>query len=227
MRFIRLPLLVTVLSIAPAASLMAQPHPFGAFVDLRVGPDVDDMRAFRISGTTRRVGVALGLDWGRSGIELDVAVPEWHTKVSGDTSVYVGPSGLSQTKGHVYESSATVRRRAIDVSVLYRLNMPVHPRLTCTWLVGAAQVYRPARESSTLNEVLPDSTRRNVYAVSRSSSRDYLAGVTRLDADVRIAGHVWLGPRFTLTMYPNMLDDSGSAPRGIIGRAELAVRWRF
>jgi hypothetical protein len=226
-RFIRLPVLVTVLSIAAAASVMAQPHPRGAFVDLRVGPDVDDRRDDRISGTTRRVGVALGVDWGRSGIELDVMVPEWHTEVSGSTYVFVGPSGSLQTHGHVYESSETVRRRSVDVSLLYRLNVPLHPRFTCTLLLGAAQVYRPEHRSGTLNEVLPDGTRQNVYAVSRTSSRDYVGGVTRLDADVRIAGHVWIGPRFTLTMFPSVLDESSSAPRGFVGRAELAVRWRF
>jgi hypothetical protein len=220
-------MLVIALSIAGAISATAQPYPHGAFVDLRVGPDVDDMREFRMSGTTRRVGVALGVDWGRSGIELDVAVPEWHTEISGSTSVFVGPSGLHQTHGHVYESSETVRRRSTDVSLLYRLNVPFHPRFTCTLLLGAAKVYRPQHESSTLNEVLPDSTRQNVYAVSRTTSRDYVGGVTRLDADVRIAGHVWLGPRFTLTMYPTLLDESALAPRGFVGRAELAVRWRF
>jgi hypothetical protein len=88
-------------------------------------------------------------------------------------------------------------------------------------------VYRPAHESPTLNEVLPDGTRQNVYALSRTTSRDYVVGIARIDADVRIAGPLWIGPRLSLTMYPSLLDESGLAPSGLVGRAELAVRWRF
>jgi hypothetical protein len=226
-RVLQLPILVTVLSIAPAASLMAQPHSLAPFVDLRLGPDVDDVKAFKMSGATRRVGVALGVDWGRSGVEFDIAVPGWHTDVTGTTEVYTGPSNFYQTRGHVYESSDTVRRRSVDISLLYRFNIPVHRRVTCTWLLGAAQAYRPEHETRTLTEVLPDGTRRNVHVVSSTDRRDYVAGVSRVDADVRIGGHLWLGPRFTLTMYPAFWDKNSLAPRGFVGRTDLAVRWRF
>ena len=94
-------------------------------------------------------------------------------------------------------------------------------------LAGVGQVNRPEQTRGTLNEILPDGTRRNIYDVSRSSKRDYVAGITRLDADVRIVGPLWIGPRLSLTMYPSLWDESGLAPRGFVARAELAMRWRF
>jgi hypothetical protein len=224
---IRLPILAVIVSIAASAAAAAAPDPQGLFVEVRLGQDRDDTRPdYAISGTTRRIGGAVGFDWGRSGVELGVTVPEWHAIVHERTALYVGPSGLQQ-QGHVYESIETERRRSIDVTVMYRLNVPIHRRATFTWLAGVGQVYRPNHTSSTLNEILPDGTRRNVYAVSRTSDRDYLAAITRLDADVRIAGPLWIGPRLSLTMYPSLLDESGLAPRGFMGRAELAMRWRF
>jgi len=227
-RVIRLSILVIVLSIAAAARATAGPDPQGLFVDLRLGGDRDDTRPdYAISGTTRRIGVALGYDWGRSGLELDVAVPEWHTAVYGSTFVFAGTSGALEKQGHTYESIQTVRRRAIDVTVLYRLNVPLNRRITLTGLLGGGQVYRPEHENPTLNEVLADGTRQNVSALSRTTSRDYLVAVTGLDFDVRVVGQLWVGPRFSLTMYPSLLDDSGSAPRGFVGRSALAVRWRF
>jgi len=226
--FLRPPILAIVFCLAAAAGATAQPNPQGLFAELRMGQDRDDTRPYyAISGTTRRIGGALGYDWGRSGLELDVAVPEWHTKVYTSTYRFAGSSNAIEKQGHLYESIQTVRRRSIDVTLLYRVNIPLHRRATMTWGIGGGQVYRPEHESPVLNEVLPDGTRQNVYSLSRASSRDYTVAVTRLDFDVKVAGQLWIGPRFSLTMYPSMLDDSGSAPRGLVARPELAVRWRF
>ena len=228
MRAIRLPILAVTVSIAACASAAAAPDPQGIFVELRLGQDRDDTRPFyAIDGTTRRIGGAVGFDWGRSGLELGVMVPEWHADIRQNTSVYVGPSTSLQTQGHVYESIGTVRRRSIDVTLMYRLNLPVNRRLALTLLAGVGKVYRQEYESGTLNEMLPDGTRRNIYAFARTYDRDYIAGITRLDADVKIAGPLWIGPRLSVTAYPSLLDESGHAPRGFVGRAELAMRWRF
>jgi len=200
----------------------------GPFVDVRVGSDHDDTRPrYAISGVTRRTGISFGYDWGRSGVELDVTVPEWHTAAYRSTYVFAGPSNALEQHGHTYESIDTVRRRSTDVILLYRVNVPLHQRVALTWLVGCGQVYRPEHSNPILNDVLPDGSRKNVYDLSRTSSRDYVVAVTRLDADVRIAGGLWVGPRLSLTMYPSFLDESGLAPRGFVARPELAIRWRF
>lgn len=228
MPLLRSPILAIAFSLASAASATAQSAPQGMFAEFRIGQDRDDTRPYyAIAGTTRRVGGAFGLDWGRSGLELDVAVPEWHTKVYTSTYRFAGNSNAVEKQGHTYESIQTVRRRSIDVTVLYRVNVPLHRRATMTWGIGGGQVHRPEHENPVLNEVLPDGTRQNVYDHSRTSSRDYTVAVTRLDFDVNVAGQLWVGPRLSLTMYPSLLDDSGDAPRGMMARPELAVRWRF
>ena len=198
MRVIRVFSLLTIVSAAAAVSAVAAPHPQGLFVDMRMGHDRDDTRpAIEISGATPRVGVSVGYDWGRSGLEFDVTVAGWHTAVYESTYVYRSPSNGLQQEGHVYEEIKTV--------------------------------HRPDRSNATLNEVLPDGTRRNIYSSERTSSGDwdYYVGVTRFDADVRLAERLWIGPRLSLTMYPSGFDKSGHAPRAFVARPELAVRWRF
>jgi len=229
-RVIRVFSLLTIVSAAAAVSAVAAPHPQGLFVDMRMGHDRDDTRpAIEISGATPRVGVSVGYDWGRSGLEFDVTVAGWHTAVYESTYVYRSPSNGLQQEGHVYEEIKTVRRRSVDEILLYRLNVPVHRRVGLTWLIGGGKVHRPDRSNATLNEVLPDGTRRNIYSSERTSSGDwdYYVGVTRFDADVRLAERLWIGPRLSLTMYPSGFDKSGHAPRAFVARPELAVRWRF
>jgi hypothetical protein len=227
-RCLRLPTLAIVLSIAASGTAAAQSAPTGFFAEARIGPDHDDTRYdYAIAGSTRRFGGAVGYDWGRSGIELDVAVPEWHRAVHENSYIFIGPSDALQQNGHRYESRDTRRRRSIDVSLLYRLNFPFSPRITGTWAIGVGQVYRPEHSNNTLSDVLADGTRKIVYDVSRSSDDEYLTCVTRVDLDARIAGGLWIGPRLSMTMYPSLLDESGRAPRGFVGRAEVALRWRF
>ena len=52
------------------------------FADVTLGPDWDDASSAgtRIPGATWRFGFTFGFDWGRSGLELDVGVPQWHVK---------------------------------------------------------------------------------------------------------------------------------------------------
>lgn len=59
------------------------------------------------------------------------------------------------------------------------------------------------------------------------SFRNYLAAAARLDVEFRVARHVSVVPRLRLTVYPSLLDDSGLAPRTIVARPEIAVRWGF
>src|SRR5687768_6832644 len=112
---------VVCLAVAPAdAQTLSNTH--RTFVDVTLGPDWDDSEkdVTRASGATWRSGFAFGFDWGRSGVEFDVGVPQWHVNNLGPHRYqFVGPSSGWQRQGHFYESSSTVRRRSIDVTVMY------------------------------------------------------------------------------------------------------------
>ena len=201
-----------------------------AFVDVSLGPDWDDARndITRVPGATWGSGLAFGFDSGRSGVEFDVGVPQWHVANLGPHRYqYVGPSfGWSQ-QGHVYEWSSTKRRRSIDVTVLHRANVPVNRHVTFSWLVGGGFVYRPEQVTSVTNEVLPDGQLTEANTHATTSSWNYLTATAKLDVEFKVAPHVSVVPRLRVTAFPSLLDDSGSAPRVFMARPAIAVRWGF
>ena len=110
---------------------------------------------------------------------------------------------------------------------MHRANVPVNRRVTFTWLVGGGFVYRPEQSTSVTKEVLPDGQLREVHADTRTSARNYLAATARLDVEFRVAPRVSVVPRLRVTAYPSLLDESGLAPRMLMARPEVAVRWQF
>ena len=201
-----------------------------SFVDVPLGPVWDDAQSpsTHVPGATWGSGFAFGFDWGRSGVEFGVGVPQWHVKnVPAQRYLHAGRSFEWAQQGHVYEWSSTARRRSIDMTVLYRANVPVNRHVTFTWLAGGGFVYRPGQFTSVTKEVLPDGQLTEVNTRQSTSFRNYLAGAARLDVELRVARHVSVVPRLRLTVFPSLLDDSGSAPRMIVARPEIAVRWKF
>jgi hypothetical protein len=200
------------------------------FVDVSFGPDWDDAydTTTRASGATLASGFAWGVDTGTWGFELDVAVPQWHEKAYPLLRYrHGGPTVGWQQQNHSYESSSMTRRRSIDVMVLCRASRPVNRRVTFTWLIGGGYVFRPSQFTSVTNEVLPDGQLIEVNTRKETSSRDYMAVATRLDVEFKVASRVSVVPRVRVTFFPSLLDDSGSAPRMVVARPEVAVRWRF
>ena len=170
----------------------------------------------------------MGFDAGAGGFELAVAVPRWHDKRFPERRyLYVGPTFGWQQQDHAYESSSTLRRRAIDVTALWRASRLIHRRATFTWLVGGGYVFRPERSTHVTKEVLPDGQLMEVNTEKDTSSRNYLAAATRLDVELKVASRVSIVPRLRVTIFPSLLDDSGSAPRMVVVRPEVAVRWRL
>ena len=217
----RLTVMVILISLAAApAAGQTSSSPRRTFVDVTLAPDWDDYYSgsARIPGATWRAGIALGLDWGRSGVEIDVSVPEWHIQHQ---------SFGWQQQGHSYEHSATVRHRSIDVTALYRGNLPLNRRVTFTWLAGGGYVHRPAQVTSVTNEVRPDGQLIEVNVNHDTSSRDYLAVIGRVDVEFRVAPRLSVLPRLRVTAFPAFVDDSSSAPRLLIARPEIAMRWQF
>ena len=216
------------LFLAAAVPAFAAPGDSHTFLEARLSQHHDDMRYdfSRVAGATWGRGISFGRDWGRKGLEIAVTVPDWYTTAHTSRYQYNGTlTGLEQP-GHTYESIETSRHRSIDVAVYYRSSAPLVRRVTFTWLIGAAQVYRPERIRTTLNDLLPDGSHQ-VYDIARHSSRDYLAGAARLDLTVTISRHLSAGPRLAMTIFPSALDDSGSAPRQLVARPEIALRWTF
>jgi hypothetical protein len=219
---------VVVFFVVAPAEAQTLSGPRRVFVDVIQYPDWDDTHREKVPGATWGTGLAFGVDGAKSGIEFDVGLPQWHVKNLGPyVSEYNGPSFEYEQHGHVYESSSTERRRSVDLTVLYRSNIPVNRRVTLTWLAGAGYVYRPAQNASTTREVLPGGQRIEVATYQRTSSRDYSAATTRLDLELRIAPHMSVVARIRATAFPSFLDDSGSAPSGLTARPEVAVRWAF
>jgi hypothetical protein len=75
--------------------------------------------------------------------------------------------------------------------------------------------------------VLPDGTLSEVNRRNSTGDRNYLAAVARLDGELQITPSLSVVPRVRFTVFPSLLDDSGLAPRILVTRPELAVRWRF
>ena len=214
-------------AVTPAAA-QAPSNATRTFVDVTLGPDWDDTRSIRVPGATWRAGLAIGFDRGSSGFELGVGVPQWHVEHRGPRQYqFVGRSSGWQRQGHTYESSTTVRHRSIDVTLMFRVNRAVNRHFALTWLVGGGYVYRPKQESGVENEVLPDGRRVEVNTHRSTSSRNYSVGTTGLDAELKVTPRLSVVPRVRVTVYPSLLDDSGSAPRMVTARPEIAARWRF
>ena len=200
------------------------------FLDASFGLDWDDAYSgsTRAPGVTLASGLATGVDAGTWGFELDVAVPQWHEKsFPVQRYRYVGPTFGWQQQNHSYESASTVRRRSIDVTALVRANRPINQRVTLTWLVGGGYVFRPEQFTGVTKEVLPDGQLIEVNTQKDTSSRNYIAAAARLDIEFKVAARVSIVPRLRVTVFPSLLDDSGLAPRMVVARPEVAVRWRL
>lgn len=201
----------------------------GPFVGADIHPDWDDARndLTRVPGVSWGSGIAFGLDAGTSGVEFNVAVPQWHVKSTQDRYQFGGPASGSLQQFHSYQSTTTVRRRSIDVMILRRANIPLNRHATLTWLVGGGYVYRPEQSTSVTQEVVPGAPLTVVDTHSRTFSRDYLAAAGGIDLEFSVVRHVSLVPRLRVFAFPSLVDDSGLAPKMFTARPELGVRWRF
>src|SRR5205823_96129 len=116
-------IVVIVLCLAAArADAQTSPDVRERFVDVSLGPDWDDAHSFstRVPGATWRSGFAFGVDRERSGVEVDVSVPQWHVQNQPPLRYrYAGTTVGWEQQGHSYEWSATVRRRSTDATLLY------------------------------------------------------------------------------------------------------------
>jgi hypothetical protein len=216
--------------VAPRADAQSPLDTRRTFVDVSGGPDWDDTYSdsTRVPGATWRSGLAIGFDFGRSGVELDVSVPQWHVKNFAPRRFqYAGPTFGWEQQGHFYEASESARRRSLDVAVLYRRNLPINRHVTFSWLAGGASVDRQERFTTVTNEVLPGGQLIEANTMRSTSSRHYLAAVGRADVELRIGAHLSVVPRLRVTVFPSLLDDSGAAPRVLVARPEVAVRWGF
>jgi hypothetical protein len=222
---------IVVLCLA-AAPTYAQtpPETRRTFVDVSFGPHWDDLYdgSNRAPDATWASGLALGVDTGRWGLELSLTVPQWHEKQFPlHKYLYAGPTFGWQQRNHRYESSSMVRRRSIDVTTLARANRVINRRVTLTWLIGGGYVFRPTQSTGITREVQPDGRLIEVHVRKETSSRDYLAAATRLDVELAVTSRVSIVPRVRVTIFPSLFDDSGGAPRIVVARPEVAVRWRF
>jgi hypothetical protein len=217
--------------LAPARTWAQTPsYRRALFVDVQLAPSWDDVQSdsTRVPGRTWARGLAIGVDGRTRGIEVDVIVPQWHTTNSGPHRFqFVGPTSGYEQQGHFYETSGTERRRSIDVTLLRRASVRFTGRTRFTWLVGGAYVYRPTHTTSVTKEVLPDGRLEEVHSSGRSSTRNHLAAVARVDLELRLTRSLLVVPRLRMTVFPLVADDSGFAPRFATTRPEVALRWRF
>ena len=175
------------------------------FIDLALGADWDDARTNGVPGATLASGLALGFDWGTSGVELDVGVPLWHVNTrTYPPYQYAGPSYEGQQHDHSYVNSTTVRRRSIDVTVLHRTNVPINRQVTVTGLFGGGKVFRPEQFTSVTKELLPGGQLIEVSSYQGSSSGDYLAAVVGLEGEFKVSPRVSVVPRLRITVFPSL-----------------------
>ena len=206
------------------------PNPRRAFVDVHLGPNWDDAAydSTFVPGATVGSGFAFGFDSGSSGIEIDVGLPQWHVMNRAPERYHYGGASYGyHQQGHFYEWSSTRRRRSIDVTALYRANLPLSRHVTFTWLAGAGYVFRPEHVIRVTKEVLADGQLREVDVYESTSFDNYKAATARLDVEFRIGTRLSVVPRLRVTAFPSFLDDSGSAPRMLVARPEIAARWQF
>ncbi len=216
--------------VAVPSHAQTAPNPRRAFVDVAFGPNWDDAAndSTFVPGATVGSGFAFGFDSGSWGFEIDVGVPQWHVmNRAPERYRYGGASYGYHQQGHFYEWSSTRRRRSIDVTALYRGNLPLSRHATFTWLAGGGYVFRPQHVIRVTDEVLPDGQLRGVDVSESTSFRNYKAATARLDVEFRIGARLSVVPRLRITAFPSFLDDSGSAPRMLLARPEIAARWQF
>jgi len=226
----RLIVVIVVCLVPASAGAQTLSNTRGAFVDVLFAPNWDDAYSdsIRVPGATWGSGLAFGFDAGKSGVELGVSVPQWHVKNRAPERYrYAGQTYQWQQQGHSYEWSSTTRRRSIDVTVMYRGNVPVTRHVTFSWLAGPGYVYRPDQYTVVTKEVLPDGQRIDANTDKSASSRNYLIAAARLDVEIKVARQLSIVPRLRVTAFPSLLDDSGQAPRPLVARPEIAVRWGF
>jgi hypothetical protein len=223
---------VVLASVICVETAEAQTTPVGrrVFVASHIGPKWDDLRSesHRTQRAVVEGGVSIGVEWPTAGIEVDLSVSEWHVKRNEPQRFrWAGKTSGFLQHDHLYESVSTQRRRSPEVSILFRKNERAHGAVTVTWLVGGAFAYRPEEALGITSEVLPDGSLVEVERRGGRSTRNYLAAVAGLEATVRLSGHWAIVPRVRLTGFPSIRDDSGSAPRLVVIRPQLAVRWTF
>jgi hypothetical protein len=223
-------LLTVICAIAVPAPAQTSSGPQGAFVDVYLHPDWDDARNVTtyVPGATWGRGFVVAFDAGAAGIEVDIGAPQWHVKTFAPQRYqYVGPSYGYEQQGHSYETSSTSRRRATEVSVLYRGNRSLNRYATFTWAAGGGFIYRPEENTTATNEVLPDGRLGEAHISNYATSDNYVAAVARLEGEFRVARKLSVVPRLRVRVCAPLLDDSHLAPQLVTARPEVAVRVRF
>jgi hypothetical protein len=210
----------------------AQTAPAGTrvFVASHAGPKWDDLysESRRLKTPVAEGGVTIGIESATSGVELDLSVSEWHNARREPSRFrYGGESSGYLLKDHFYEHSSTTRRRSPQVSLLFRRNRPVNDTVTVAWLVGGGYAYRPSESVGITREVLPDGSLVDVHTQDSRSTRNYVVGVGGLEATVKLSQHLAVVPRVRFTLFPNLMDESTEAPRHLVVRPQVAVRWTF
>jgi hypothetical protein len=214
--------------VGPAHAQATPPGPH-TFLAAHVGPKWDDLYSdSRIKKPVVEGGLSLGMDWASAGVEVDVGMSQWHVRQSPPQRFrYGGTTSGYMQKDHTYESLSTDRRRSPQVSLLFRKHRAVSDTVTVTGLIGGAFAYRPSNYSYILNEVLPDGTLVEVHRQEGQSTRNYFAAVAGVEVTVRLSRHWAIVPRLRFTGFPNLMDESAHAPRHLVIRPQVAVRWTF
>jgi hypothetical protein len=224
-----LPLVIALLAASPLHAQTARAAR-GVFVDLRLGPDWNDAadEDARIPGVSPSIGLAVGVDGRRSGVEVSVRVPQWHRQDEEPWRyTWGGATQGFQQQGHEYETVFGSRQRTIEVMALWRFGVRLASRATLRGLAGGGYVVRPSIETTVTREVLPSGARPIVDTSTHSTSRNYKAASAQAEIEWRVASHLSIDPRVSVTMLPSWLDDSGFAARPFSARPEVAARWTF
>jgi hypothetical protein len=228
-RWNRLAALIACYLVAATASAQTLSDTRRAFIDLHLGPNSDDTRSDETSlpGVTWGSGGAIGADLPKWGLEFDVGVPQWHVQHRTHRYQFVGASHDYEQQFQFYEDASTERHRSIELMVLRRKNVPLNRWATFTWLFGGGYALRPNEVTTVTREVLPDGRLQEVNATTTTDSHNYLAATAGFDVELRIAARLSVLPRLRVTVFPSLIDDSGSAPKMVVMHPEIGVRWRF
>lgn len=187
-------------------------------VGIVAGANFDDVHSHPIPGATLGLGASASFESARSSIEIGVNVPQWH--VSQSFRRY-------ETGGRHYENTLTVRHRSIDVLAQYSRKLLVRRAVNVACFVGGGFAYRPYKSVSMTNEILADGTAIAAPPSNTQSTRNYVAATGGLDLAVRVSAHISVRPRLRVLAFPNLLDDSGAAPKLVTVRPELGIGWAF
>ena len=228
----KLPILLFACLVFATEVVQGQTPPPGrrVFVVTHVGPKWDDMRSEtrRIPGSVTEAGISFGVESPTSGIEFDVSATDWRVQPGGTQRYrFAGQTSIYSQKGHIYESTSTKRQRSPEAGVLFRKNLRLHDAVILTWLVGGSFAYRPNELVQIKKEVLPDGSLVEVHRSNHRYVRSYVAGVIGLETIVKLSRQVAIVPRLRVTAFPACLDTSGSAPRLLLVRPQVGVRWTF